>query len=305
MKKVFVMLSAYNGEKYIKQQIDSILGQKNVAVTLMIRDDGSKDSTPQIITSVSEQDNRVMTEIGENIGFRRSFYDMLLKSPDDYDYYAFSDQDDVWEPEKLYRAVQMLKDDPSELKLYASALNVVNQDLEPMYVNAFSGIRISYGSALSRQRLAGCTMVFNTALVQLYKKFRITAEMGDLFSHDAAVYYICLACGGSVVFDKESYINFRRHEGTVTEHGKGFMKRVSSVLDIFGKKKNRRYNQVRYIKKVYGRYLTEETADLSEEIIEYKKSFRNTIKLMKDKRIRCGIKSVDAVNSIAILFHCY
>jgi len=305
MKRVFVMLSAYNGEKYIKQQIDSILEQKNVSVTLMIRDDGSKDSTPQIITSVSENDSRVKIEIGENKGFRRSFYDMLLSSPDDYDYYAFSDQDDVWQPDKLSRAVEMLEKEHSELKLYASALNVVNQNLEPMYVNEFSGIRINYGSALSRQRLAGCTMVFNKELLKLYKKFRITPEMGTLFSHDAAVYYICLACGGSVVFDKKSYINFRRHEGTVTEHGKGFFKRVSSVLDIFGKHKNRRYNQVKYIEKVYSSYLTEDTAGLSKEIIEYKKSFRNTVRLMKDKRIRCGIRSVDTVNKIAILFHCY
>ena len=305
MKKVLVMLSAYNGEKYIRQQIDSILQQQGVAVTLMIRDDGSKDSTPQIITAFSEQDSRVKIETGQNKGFRCSFYDMLLNSSDEYDYYAFSDQDDVWKPEKLYRAVEMLEKDSSKLKLYASALNVVNQDLDPMYVNEFKGIRINYGSALSRQRLAGCTMVFNRALVQLYKKFRITEEMGNLFSHDAAVYYICLACGGSVIFDKNSYINFRRHQGTVTEHGKGFMKRVSSVLDIFGKKKNRRFLQVQYIESVYGAYMTEETADLSKKILEYKKSFGNTIRLMKDKRIRCGIRSVDSVNKIAVLFRCY
>ena len=305
MKKILVVMSCFNGEKYIQEQIDSILSQIDVDVTLMIRDDGSNDRTPEILKHNAEMHNNIKLELGENIGFRRSFYDTLMKTRGDYDYYSFADQDDVWEKDKLIRAVNMLENDDNDIKLYASALRVVDSELNFMYLNEFKGIRINYGSALSRQRIAGCTMVFNRNLYQMCKKFRITEEMGNLFSHDGAVYYICLVCGGKVIFDSESRINFRRHDGTVTEHGKGFLKRVSSVTNIFGKYKNKRTNQAKMLNDIFSSYMPDEIQEISDKILCYRESFRKTLSLMNDKRINSGIRSVDFINKLAVLFHCY
>lgn len=305
MMKVLVMLSAYNGERYIQEQVESILKQRDVEVSLLIRDDGSTDATVAKLQAVVKQDERVQLIQGENIGFRRSFYNLLLQAPQQFDYYAFSDQDDVWDPDKLSRAVQFLETCSQSVKLYTSALKVVDSQLNFMYLNSFKGIRISYGSALSRQRLAGCTMVFSRGLLDDCQQFKITPEMGNLFSHDAAVYYICLVCGGKVMFDSESRINFRRHEGTVTEHGKGFLKRVESVVRIFGTARGQKFQQARMLYEVYSEKMPVDILELSKKILGYRNSIKNTIALLTDPRMECGIRSVDLVNKLAILTHCY
>ena len=208
LKRILVIMSTYNGEKYVSEQIESILGQKNVEVTLVIRDDGSKDGTPTIIKEYVERDNRIVPIYGDNIGFRKSFFGTLIQSfQEKYDYYAFSDQDDVWLPDKLSVAISALEGIEGTNKLYASSLNVVDQNLNLMYINRFDKLKISYGSALSRQRLGGCTMVFDREAARLCCRF----DMGmypDKLSHDGAVYFICLACGGKVYFDKTGHINF-------------------------------------------------------------------------------------------------
>lgn len=94
-KSVQVVMSTYNGEKYLKEQIDSILSQEGVDVRLYIRDDGSSDRTTDILASYQEHKN-VKIEKGNNLGFAKSFL-TALDECDEADYYAFSDQDDVWE----------------------------------------------------------------------------------------------------------------------------------------------------------------------------------------------------------------
>ena len=91
-KKVNVLLSAYNGEKYIKAQIDSILNQSYPNVELYVRDDGSKDGTLAIVREYEEK-GLLHLEAGENVGFVKSF-EWLIANGGEADYYAFSDQED-------------------------------------------------------------------------------------------------------------------------------------------------------------------------------------------------------------------
>lgn len=107
-KSVQVVMSTYNGEKYLKEQIDSILSQEGVDVRLYIRDDGSSDRTTDILASYQEHKN-VKIEKGNNLGFAKSFL-TALDECDEADYYAFSDQDDVWEKDKLSTAVQLIQE---------------------------------------------------------------------------------------------------------------------------------------------------------------------------------------------------
>ena len=101
-KPVNVLLSAYNGEAYIKEQIDSILAQ-TVPVHLYVRDDGSTDGTLHVLAPY-EAAGKLTLLRGENAGFGQSFM-MLLAAAEEGDYWAFSDQDDVWEPHKMEWAV--------------------------------------------------------------------------------------------------------------------------------------------------------------------------------------------------------
>ena len=148
-------------------------------------------------------------------------------------------------------------------------------------------------------------MVFTKELADLCRKFRITEEMGNTISHDAAVYYICLLTGGQVIFNPVGDINFRRHQSTVTEHGKGLSKRIGSVLNIFNKNSKRRFMQNKYLYEALENEICAEVRPLTEKILHYKESFGKTLSLAFDKRIHCGLFSVDAVDFFAVLARKY
>ncbi|MBZ1503429.1 glycosyltransferase family 2 protein [Leuconostoc mesenteroides] len=103
MKNIAILMSTYNGEKYVEEQIISIFHQNydesQLNLTLYIRDDHSSDSTREIIAKLSKKYNIVLDFDGQNLGFAKSFYKLLDKA--EADYYFFADQDDVWVPNKL------------------------------------------------------------------------------------------------------------------------------------------------------------------------------------------------------------
>lgn len=90
--KVTVLMSSYNGEEYIREQIESVLSQENVNVNLLIRDEGSTDSTVDILKNY--EDDRISYYVGENFGAARSFFELIYDCSLDSDYYALCDQDD-------------------------------------------------------------------------------------------------------------------------------------------------------------------------------------------------------------------
>ena len=106
--KVAVLMSAYNGEKYISEQINSILQQTYQNLVLYIRDDGSSDNTVSILEEYERQKKIVLIQ-GENLGFINSFFDVMKKC-ETADYYAWCDQDDIWIPDKIERAVEKLEE---------------------------------------------------------------------------------------------------------------------------------------------------------------------------------------------------
>ena len=101
--KIAVFLATYNGEKFLNQQIDSILSQKNVEVDIYCNDDGSSDRTLEIIKSyqISKKNFFIIDSIKESGCAGLNFYSLILTSSGEYDYYAFSDQDDIWLQSKL------------------------------------------------------------------------------------------------------------------------------------------------------------------------------------------------------------
>lgn len=194
-KSVQVVMSTYNGEKYLKEQIDSILSQEGVDVRLYIRDDGSSDRTTDILASYQEHKN-VKIEKGNNLGFAKSFL-TALDECDEADYYAFSDQDDVWEKDKLSTAIEILEEESQSTPLlYCSALQRVDENLNPLHVQSYHGLRINLPSMLTRGRLAGCTFVFNNTLRNLVKNANYIEKLYDDISEsgaDVAVPAFCIS----------------------------------------------------------------------------------------------------------------
>lgn len=102
---VAVLMSTYNGEKYIKEQIESILGQENVSVEIFIRDDGSIDHTVDIV----EKYDNINIIRGENIGVGNSFMELVYKVPNSFEFYAFADQDDIWLNNKMEKGIEKIR----------------------------------------------------------------------------------------------------------------------------------------------------------------------------------------------------
>ena len=100
-KKILVLLSLYNGEKYVKEQLDSLMNQ-TISVDVLARDDGSSDRTVEIVDKYTKEHNNIRLIKGENIGFVNSFNLLMMNEiVDDYQWIAFCDQDDVWLPDKI------------------------------------------------------------------------------------------------------------------------------------------------------------------------------------------------------------
>lgn len=218
-KSIAVCMSTYNGEKYIREQIDSILRQDYKNLYLLIRDDGSTDTTCDIIQEYTLKNENVVfinTENRENVRPTKSFFLLLryaFADPHAFDYYSFADQDDVWLPDKISRAVNILEEASESKygKLYFSRKTVVDQNMNPLYEEDFEYYN-DYFETVCPNLASGCTMVLDRTLVGYLIRHIPEAK----WYHDAWAYRAGKTLGCTIVCDSQSGILYRRHEKTVT-----------------------------------------------------------------------------------------
>lgn len=279
-------MSTFNGENFLKEQIESILKQDAVDVKLLVRDDGSNDNTPIILKRFSKNKNIEFYE-GQNLGYSKSFLNLIDNSDETADYYAFSDQDDFWLSNKLIKGINELKEyDNSKPLLYVSSLTRVNKKLEFLSIQEFKNLKISLGAEFTRHRLAGCTFIFNKALVDLLK---IGNKIDKLnCSHDKLATILCLACDGKVIFDKNSYILFRRHGNNTSSDSMSIYKKIYLDVRKFIDKPNASSNLAKIIIEYFRESLTSSSYQILYEIGHYQDNLKNKLKLIANKNIDCG-----------------
>lgn len=300
-KDIQVLMSTYNGEKYLREQIDSILSQENVNVNLLVRDDGSNDGTLKILEDY-ESKGKLKLIKGQNCGFIKSFL-KLIDSSDMSDYYAYADQDDVWKPDKLISGIERLKkENLNQPLLYCSSLQRVNEDLEPLNIQSYPKLKLSIYSQLVRERLAGCTFVFNKTLRDmLYGSSKLDLE----YSHDSWTVLTCWATGGKVVFDDTPHILFRRYGTNTSVDGGGLKKRIKHELRYFGKCRNQRFKAVKQLLNFRADKIEADNKLILESIRDYKKNIKSTFFLAFNMKLDCGIKISNFITRIVILFRCF
>lgn len=204
------MMATYNGERYVAEQVDSILAQEGVDVTLLISDDGSVDGTCAICEGYARRDPRVRFRRNpENKGLARNFMDMVYDSVSDgYDYYAFSDQDDVWLPEKLDKAVEALSAVGGGSALYYSDVENVGEDLSggTREYSAWARCAHDLVALLAVNWASGCTMVFNPELRSWILSYKpVTYDR----IHDSWVHLVAMVSGTVIADLDHSYIKRR------------------------------------------------------------------------------------------------
>lgn len=230
MYTVQVLLSTYNGEAYLNEQLDSILNQKNVSVKLYVRDDGSTDGTPDILRAYAAAHENMSYLCGENCGVVASFFRLFELSDSEVDFYALADQDDVWNEDKLSIACNQLeqmrkakspkkKKQDSQIRIFSKPLlyccNAWNTDasltLLPDTMQT-AGIELipDFRNALIENIARGAGIVFNHALMSYIK----ISMPQDIYMHDWWLYLVA-SCFGEVYYDSTPHYKYRQHAGNV------------------------------------------------------------------------------------------
>lgn len=290
--KILVLMSTYNGEKYIKEMIDSILNQKDVDVNILIRDDGSKDETVDIIKQYS---NRIKLIEGKNKGCTDSFFELIMNAPLEYDYYALCDQDDYWLEEKMISAIEKIKDFSEDSpNLYYSGQIITDQNLNRVSVHNLNTKRTPKANFIFNN-MAGCTSVFNKKMLEILKLYYPKNVKG----HDNWIYKVCVAFNGNIYADFNSYILYRQHGNNVV----GLNNSVKGKVDRAIKQINN-INPGLYSKELingYSSYLANESIDFLNQIINSKKSISSKLKLLFRKDIKFNDISLRIIFIIKLL----
>ena len=286
---ILVMMSTYNGEKYIEEQICSILEQEGVSIKLLIRDDGSSDSTTSIIEKLSKKyEHKISLITGDNVGFGESFYILTKKafSLDDvsnFQYFAFSDQDDVWKKNKLIKACLFIKDSESAPYpiLYCSSRELVDNNLSHIGITGMPK-SIDKKRAILSNVAAGCTCVFNYSLL---KEFVRTFNK-SLIYHDYWLFILAFYLG-HVYCDENSYILYRQHKENITGRQQltSFHKIKRTFKSISKKPSNIESKMAENMLRLYSDELDTATKNIIYLIANYRHSFHNKVKLLTDSSL--------------------
>ncbi len=214
-KTVAILLSTYNGERYLPEQLASFEAQSYPHWRLLWRDDGSEDGTRALLRAfadrVGEARCREVTGQDGRLGVQASFL-WLLQGAQDYPFVAFADQDDVWLPEKLARAVRYMEgkegDAPS---LYCGRQLLVDETLRPLRLSPSFRADLPFPAPLAQNIATGCTMLLNRAACRAIAPTR--PPEGSV--HDWWCYIVVTALGGRVFFDDTPSILYRQHAHNV------------------------------------------------------------------------------------------
>lgn len=248
--EVSVLLSTYNGERYLEEQLDSILRQQNVKIKLFVRDDGSTDRTVEILQSYSQRYSQMVFWKQKNIGVVNSFFALMQGAKESSPYYAFADQDDIWLPEKLERAIQKIQVEENHTDaavLYCSNTILIDENGSRLKGQKIKKPRIAFGNALIENIATGCTCVWNEALLNdVVRETPSDAIMHDWWLYLTATYL------GTVIYDTDAYLLYRQHSNNVVGAGNGFWKRWIQRVKRFRERKGAISKQAKQFRKIFG-----------------------------------------------------
>lgn len=300
--RAVVLMTTYNGEKYLEAQIESILSQKtSVPVDLIVRDDGSTDSTVQILEKYSNM-GKLQYTTGKNLGAAKGFISLLRENPG-YDFYAFSDQDDVWNEDKLQKGIDVVKDVQGPA-LYCTNAELVHSDLTPIGRNVHRE-RPTYNlvSILCLASCAqGCTSVFNKELAEIVQRYPLPKTF---IMHDSLMTCLCALIGGKICYDHDPSMKYRMHGSNVLGMATAKQGKVnvinSRIAEIMKKKKISMYVQAKCLLDTYGELFCKENELMCKIVIQSEKNWGSRLKLFFDRNLKHDTFNKTVTKKITIL----
>lgn len=225
---VAILMCTYNGDKYLREQLESIDAQTHQNWSLVVSDDGSTDDTLSILNEYRQRwgGEKIDIRKGPQRGFCQNFLSLAVDSEIDADYFAFSDQDDIWLIKKLEVAVAHIAKNESVPCFYCGRTSYVKNDLMPYAKSPLYVFPGGFRNALVQSIAGGNTMVFNKSA----KKLIESAGLQSPVSHDWWIYQLVTGAGGKVCYDSEPQILYRQHAGSIVGSNDSVWSRVERIV---------------------------------------------------------------------------
>ena len=288
--KIQVLLSSYNGENYLEEQLDSILKQElpaGVELSILVRDDGSSDGTIGILSRYAqEHPEEVSYFLGKNVGAIESFFHLVKSADTKADFFAFSDQDDIWHPKKVWRALTVLhREEKKEKKgfpmLYCCRPHLVDAQGKALPAGIrHQKKRPDFGNALVENIVYGCSMVVNKSLL-----FLVQAHIPEYTIMHDWWFYLTATAFGRVLYDDRQWFDYRQHGNNEMGTRNNYLDEFKERFFRFFKNRNRISQQLSEFLRLYGEELPKENRELVQKLLDGKKYLTVRGSLFLDKRI--------------------
>ena len=253
-KNVAILLATYNGEKYLKQQIDSIINQTYKNIIIYIHDDGSTDNTLLILNEYADKYPEIIKLLNyDKTGSAKNNFLSLLSRVDE-EYIMFSDQDDYWLKDKIKLSIDTMllaeeKDKNLPICVYTD-MHVVDENLEVLYDSFLkstkkNGLKNDICDLLSDNSVAGCTCLINKKCCELANNY---LDINNIKMHDWWVALIAKYCG-KLIFLNEKTSLYRQHSNNVVGIHNNKIKWMKRILKniISGKQFKSSYDGIKDI----------------------------------------------------------
>ncbi len=240
IKTAAVLLCTHNGAVYLREQLASYQVPEGVLGRLYASDDASSDATTSVLSEYAAAPGALSLDLrqGPGQGHAANFLSLLCADDVSGDAFALSDQDDVWDPDKLTRALAWLEQQPAERPaLYCARTRSISETGASMGLSPLFKRRPSFGNALIQNIAGGNTMVLNAAARELLRR----AGPVDVVTHDWWIYQLVSGAGGRVHYDPEPCLSYRQHAANVIGANTGLRARAGRYGGFLGGR-NRDWN---------------------------------------------------------------
>jgi len=240
---IAILLCSMHGQHFIAEQLESIAAQTYPHWTVWISDDGSQDDTHEIIRQYQCKwgDARISVQSGPTQGYAANFLSLTRQERIRASYYAFADQDDIWEPDKLARAIERLSGVPAAIPaLYCSRTRLIDEQGREIGFSPLIRKHPSFPNALVQNIGGGNTIVFNQATRNLLRE--VSADI-RIVAHDWWTYQLVTGCGGRVFYDAYPGVRYRQHLNNQVGSNAGWWNSLWRLRELL-KGRFRRWNDI-------------------------------------------------------------
>ena len=221
MYKVAILLSTFNGEKFLKEQLKSLRNQKKVKIKIFIIDDGSTDNTLKIIKNFNIPKKIFKTKNFHNPV--KNFLYLIDKVSRNFDFYCFADQDDYWVPNKLFYSISQIKKYKADV--CGSRTFYTDKNLNKIGKSILFKKNLSLENSLVQSITGGNTQLWSKKFNNILKKIKNK----DPASHDWYIYQVAELFDFKFIYIKKPLVYYRQHENNVVGSNVGFINTLKRI----------------------------------------------------------------------------